>query len=70
MSSMDQISRRRYGPSKFQLEMDRAREEAPNTERCHFCDWSFVGTVAEGRLEHRAHRTKEHGWKPKKKRKR
>lgn len=67
-SSMESISRKRYGPSKFQLQMDEARDAARTVTRCVDCRKVHRGTAEEGRQWHREHRTEEHGWKPKKRR--
>jgi hypothetical protein len=44
---------------------ERRREQAeldarPMTTRCAFCDWSYHGSVGEGRIRHATHRVYAH----------
>jgi hypothetical protein len=50
----------RYGPSQATLDEQSRMDALPLLTACAFCEWTFQGTVREGREAARAHRAVEH----------
>jgi hypothetical protein len=65
--SYAESTKQRLADGSWSRGEERRREQAeadarPMLTRCAFCEWTFSGTVGEGREEAAAHRLRSMGW--------